>query len=185
MAFSPIPYGRKQPQDRGANIKIILKEHAYLVPIILVFAFLVVVYLGSFAWRKQLERQNLDIQTQKETILALSNTPSTRTVRSFARRVQNLEKIIDNRKLPSVLFSEFENSIHNNTLVRRFTLNANTSVLTLDGAVPNFEILGQQFVIWNERSDFVATVELKNFAKTSEGQIDFSADITIKDGYLK
>ena len=58
-------------------------------------------------------------------------------------------------------------------------------MLILEGVVPNFEMLGQQFVIWNEKSEFVKTIDLRSFDKNNAGQIEFSATLIVKEGYLE
>ncbi|OGZ62828.1 MAG: hypothetical protein A3H51_01405 [Candidatus Spechtbacteria bacterium RIFCSPLOWO2_02_FULL_38_8] len=184
MPVSLIPYGKKRSSD-AINIKGIIREYRYMVPVFYIFIFLFILLIGSFIWKNILENKVVEMQGEKEILLELVENSRTKAVVGFARRVQNLDKIIDRRQLSSKLFSVFEASIHNNTFLTKFNLDTNTKVLLLEGVAPNFEILGQQFVIWNEKSDFIKAVDLRSFNKNSAGQIEFSASLVVKEGYLK
>lgn len=184
MAVSLIPYGKKRGASDNINVRAIIFKYKYLVPVTFVFLFLVTLYVGSEIWVINLENKVVDIQTQKTILVKVAEDTQTNEVKLFAQKTKALKSILENRELPSQLFSLFEASIHSSTVLDSFNLTTETQKLELSGVVPTFEILGQQFVIWNEESEFVKDVDLTSFKKSSTGTIDFDAFIIIKEGYL-
>src|SRR3989338_2354375 len=177
MPVSLIPYGKKRQSDKVVDVRRILRDYKFITPVFLIFVFLLILFAGSIIWKNQLEKKVVNIQGEKDVLLELVENSRTKVVADFARRVQELDKIIDKRQLTSKLFSAFEASIHSNTVLEKFNIDTNTKVLILEGVVPNFEMLGQQFVIWNEKSEFVKTIDLRSFDKNNVGQIEFSATL--------
>ena len=185
MAISLIPHGRGQQTQEGINISRIMQKYKYLSPVLVVFVFFVFLYAGSELWIKSLEKRIVDLQGKKDVLLELAENTQTTEIKVFAKKTQVLKGILDARDFPSKLFPVFEASIHPNTVLEELNFVSGTRTAELKGVVPTFEILGQQFVIWHEKSEFVQSVDLTSFDKNTTGQIEFSAFLVIKDKYLE
>jgi len=185
MAVSLIPYNKKQRGSDDINIRAVIFKYKYLVPVSFAFLFLVLLYVGSEIWVINLENKVADVQIQKTILVKVAEDTQTDEVKVFAQKTKALQNILKNRGLPSQLFSLFEASVHASAVLDGFNLTTETQKLELSGIVPTFEILGQQFVIWNEESEFVKDVGLTSFKKNSAGAIEFDAFIIIKEGYLR
>lgn len=185
MPVSLIPQGKNQKPDSYINIRMLLSEYRYLLPVAVIFLLLLIFYVGGIFWVESLEKQITNLQNEKVILLSAAEDEQSNEIKQFAKRTRALQNLLDVRSLSYNLFSELEASIHLNTILTDFKLDADTGSLVLRGSVPNFEILGQQFVIWNEHAQFVKGVDLKSFNKNSAGQVEFEVDLVVKRGYLE
>jgi len=185
MPVSLIPHGKNEKPDSYINIRVLLGEYKYLLPVAIIFSLLLIFYVVGSFWVGSLDTKIINLQNEKEILLNAAEDEQSNEVKQFAKRTRALQELLDTRSLSHSLFSEFEASIHLKTILTDFELDTDTGSLFFKGSVPNFEILGQQFVIWNERAQFVKSVDLKSFNKNSGGQIEFEVDLVVKRGYLE
>ena len=185
MAISLIPSGRKIQGPGKFTLSNIFASAGDFVPSVVVLIAVAVLYFGVVFWAGQLETEVQNIEVQKTEILALSRADDVEKLKSFARKVRALNQIVRDHNMPSKLFDSFEKSIHGNVIITSFSLNVASGKLDVAGITPSFETLGEQVVIWRNSTTYADSVVLGGFNRSSEGQVNFSATLNIKDEFLR
>lgn len=150
--------------------------------------FLVVVavaYAGTMAWISVLQNEIDQVSGEKDTLLALTRVDEVSEIRSFARLIRALDSVIDNHVRLSHLFGAIEENAHERVVFTSFEFGTEKQKLEIAGSVPDFESLGEQFVLWRDDVSLVKDVELEQFEKSSEGIIFFRANLEIADAIFK
>lgn len=184
MAISLIPQ-KKKKRAIGSNIGDFLAVHRELRPVLITFLVFALAWAGLLIWANFIKSDIKRVRDEQSAILSAVEQREIIEAQDFAGRVRALNSIVSSRAIVSGLFSEFENSIHPQVSIASFDLTISRRSLSLSGTAGNFEALAQQFVIWDNETDFVESVILKGFSRTAEGTISFSVDIIIRSGYLK
>ena len=147
---------------------------------------LTIVAFGSTAlWVYRIQGEIGDIKNKKELLIESSLAQELSELKIFARRARAVEGVVVNHNRFSQLFEELERNTHKLVALLSFELVADQNSIQLRGTTPNFESLGEQFVIWRDDADFVKSVQLDSFEKNSTGQISFSATININESFAQ
>lgn len=184
MAITLIPYKRRRGQG-FPELKRLFSSYRQFVPAVAVLVVVAVLYFGANIFHASLSSQIEELTQDKEALLAVVGGEQIEEVQIFAQRVVALESIIFDHTKITRLFSEIENSIHNGVTISRLDVNIENNTAAVSGVAPTFEVLGEQYNIWRNSSSYVRSVDLDTFAKTSEGQIDFSAFIKFDRGFSR
>lgn len=142
---------------------------------IAVLILLIAIYFGTLFWVNSIQNNIEEKKTQKEAILSLSRASEVTETKIFASRVRALKTIVEEHTEASKLLEEFDQSTHSAVVLTSFELDLENDTLAVEGTTANFEVLGEQFMLWKNESDFVHDVSLESFKKNNEGRIEFSA----------
>ncbi|MEX0869840.1 MAG: hypothetical protein WDZ39_00195 [Candidatus Spechtbacterales bacterium] len=184
MSTSLIP-DKKNKRSSGEFVKLASSSLREFASSFGLLGIVVAVYFAISFWGSLLLGELEDIKEDKRSIVnSVSAQGDVMEFRDFAVFIHELQETIENQSRPSRLFGLFEDSMHERATISSFSFNMETSLLELGGATPSFEVLGQQILIWTERSEFVESIELGSFGKNSEGGIDFQVTIEVGEDYF-
>lgn len=188
MAISLIP-GKKEKKlglgFKGLKLGISFRFHKGVIAGAVLLTLVLIFYLGSSVWVGQQQIKIEDIKEEKEMLFSSANSSEIAEVRLFARRIRALQDIIDDHVYTSNIFEEIEMSTHKNTSFTAFELNVEMATIKLSGISTSFDSLAEQFVLWNDESDYVRSVTLEDFEKNSNGLIEFDAILLVNKSFFK
>lgn len=142
---------------------------------IAILILLIAIYFGTLFWVSSIQNNIEEKKIQKEAILSLTRAEQVTETKIFASRVRALKIVVEEHIEASELLGEFDQSAHLAVVFTSFELDLENNTLAVEGLTANFEILGEQFMLWKKKSDFVHDVSLESFDKNNEGRIEFSA----------
>lgn len=186
MAVSLIPGKRKEFNPLSvARFSFSFQSAKGIIAGGLVLLLTIVVFGLTVLWVYKIQGEMSDVQNQREVFAELSRAQELSEIKIFARRARAVKGVVENHNRFSQLFKELERNTHERVALLSFDLVADEKNIQLTGITPNFESLGEQFVIWRDDADFVRSVKLDTFEKNSTGQIFFSATININESFMQ
>lgn len=184
MAISLIPNKKK----KGVAVSTLTEAKSYIVdflPALAVLGIVVAIYIGTSIWYSGLQAQYDEIETEKSSLLNITKNSQTPELQSFVSRARALKSVIDNHVFSSEVFKPFEESVHPQVIITSMELSVVNKKMSLQGKAPDFETLGEQFLIWKDESIVFNEVTLISFERGEEGVVEFGMEFDIKEDYLK
>ncbi|MEX0877649.1 MAG: hypothetical protein WDZ40_02155 [Candidatus Spechtbacterales bacterium] len=154
-------------------------------PALVVLGIVIGIYIGTSIWFNGLISEYDSLQAQKTSLENEIKRAQTPEFGSLVSRARALENVISNHVVSSKVFRPVEGSIHSQIFITSMELSVSDSVLSVSGNAPDFESLGEQFVIWKDESIMFKDVQLTSFSRDEDGIVVFSVDFDIKEDYLK
>lgn len=183
MAQSFIPY-KPKPRKGTQFFRTVIEQLPGYLPALLVVAVIIAVYVGILFWNSILDGELRQLEARKTQLENSFNSDEVQRVQVFAQRAQTLNSLTQEQAHASRFFAPFQESIHPRVRITNLELNTDTGQLSLQGETPSFETLGEQFVIWQDRSDMFTEVSLANFEQSSAGVIEFHFELRVDSNIL-
>ena len=184
MPISLIP----NKKNKGKAADALSGVKAYIVdfiPALVVLGIVVGVYIGTSVWFNGLMSEYNSLEAEKtklENEVKKAQTPEFGSIVSKARALEN---VISNHVVSSQVFRPIEDSIHSQISITSMDLSVSGKTLLVLGQAPDFESLGEQFVVWKDESVMFSDIHLSSFNRDEDGIVTFSVDFDIKEDYLK
>jgi hypothetical protein len=143
----------------------------YISLILLFFSIVSFFILNHLSKQTQKERERLDvllIQKLSPEKLALKQE-----VLNYQKKIDNFSFLIDQQLKSSKFFTEFEKIIHPQVWFSNFNLNLKKGIVTLSGYAQSFEILEQQFFVF-ENTNWIKNFDTETILIGEERRINFS-----------
>lgn len=152
-----------------------------LYTLVALFLAFLLSYLFLIFYQGKLQEQFSDLQTK------LSRTPAEteleRNILAAKRRIEDFNLLAASHRLPSQIFAALEQSTHPEVWFPDFKLNLEQEEIRLEGVARNFEVLGQQLLIF-EKQSFIKNAVLSEVAVSREGEVDFEVQLIFDPGTL-
>lgn len=143
--------------------------------LVLVLAF-VISYLILIVYQKKLNQELEGIEK------ALIRTPEEdqleKEILNYEQKIKDFGILITAHQFPVKLFQFLEKNTHPKIRFSKFTFDAPNNRLELSGQTPDFEVLGQQMIIFQQQ-EFVKKIDLTNVSITKDKGIGFSLSINL------
>ena len=173
MAIEIIPK-QKTKEVSWANIVL------YVV-LVLLLAF-VLSYIFFVFYQQRLQREFRELET------ALQRTPSEKdleeTVLLLKNRIDDSGMLLAQHRLPTRVFDLLEQNTHPRVWFFDVKLNFAIGSLDISGVASNFEVLGQQILIF-EQNQSIKQVKVSRVSVGREGDIRFSLQLVFDKNLLK
>lgn len=182
---SLIPGKQRTRHFSPAGLLKFLKPSGDTRTSIIVVAVVLALYGGTIGAIRVFDTQILKVQEEKNAVFEGVRTSEVEKTTIFAARVRALKGIVDAHRSSAPLFMNIEQTMHPSVVLSTIDFDEETGVLALQGAAANFDILGSQFVLWRDGTDFVKDATLESFSRISDGTVVFAIVLTIDTEILK
>ena len=139
------------------------------------FAFLISYFVFNF-YQKKLSMEISNIEK------ALQKSPSEKNLEdgifSYQGKIEDINLLLGSHKPVANLLNNLEKNTHPNVWLSRFKLNMADKTLNLLGSTDNFEILGQQTLIFGEQ-EFIKNANLSDVSIGRDGKIKFELQLIL------
>jgi hypothetical protein len=161
MAIEIIP----KPKIR----KISLIKISYLVLVAAIAAFLVSYFVLNF-YQKKMSQEISDIDK------SLQKSPSEKNLEdgifSYQKKINDVNILLSSHRLVAAFLDNLEKNIHPKVWLQKFKLNTEEKIVDVSGSADNFEILGQQTLIF-EKWELVKNANLTKVSIGQDSKINF------------
>lgn len=155
------------PKTRTSNISLVKISYLALAAVFL--ASLASYFVLNF-YQKKMSREISGID------LSLQKSPSEKNLEdglfSYQRKINDVNVLLNSHKFVAAFFDGLEENIHPKIWLQEFKLNAEEDIADISGSVDNFEILGQQTLIF-EKWELVKSTSLTEVSVGQDGKINF------------
>jgi len=113
---------------------------------------------------------------------ALQKSPSEKNLEdgifSYQGKIEDINLLLGSHKPVANLLNNLEKNTHPNVWLSRFKLNMADKTLNLLGSTDNFEILGQQTLIFGKQ-EFIKNANLSDVSIGRDGKIKFELQLIL------
>ena len=147
--------------------------------LVVVVAFIVLSYLGNKASKElwNLEERIAQVGTKDEKVLETQ-------VLLDKQRIDDFSKVFADHQKTSNFLKFLEENSHPKAWFSKLTLSSQDSQAVLSGETPNFEILGQQIVIF-QNQELVENVEITDLFIGKNGRANFAISLLLDPKIFK
>lgn len=137
--------------------------------------FLVAAVGGQIFFRisaKELDRKIRDVKQQIVDLRTPVNQEMEKELLTYQTQFKNFSQLLSQRYLTSKALDLLETTIHPGVLYKSFTLDANEGKIRMLLSAQNYEIIGEQLMVFNNDSR-LKRVETSNYERDKDGLITF------------
>ena len=145
-------------------------------------------YFALNVYQKRLEQEITNIKkdlekTPDEKALEEEIFGSEKNV-GYQQKIKDFGVLFNAHKLPVNLFNFLEENTHPKVWFSKFNLDLEKNLLDTSGYADNFEVLGQQALIF-KRQDFIKNINLSGASLAKDGKVNFDLQLTIDPKIFK
>jgi len=170
------------PKRITAKPPILLNVLFYLSLTLLIISILS--YFALFLFQKNSQKTLNDLEKK----IALKGTPEEKALEAkillYQDKINNFSDLINSHQLNSNFFNFLESLTHPQIFFSKADLKIREGHVFISGIAENFEVLGQQFLIFKEES-FVKNVSLLKASVGKDGKIEFDLDLVFDPAQFK
>jgi len=138
----------------------------------------VVIYVGLVFYEGNLNNEVRGIVSRAEKIVEDRDIDLENEATGLAERLKSIGILLDSHVYSSKIFTAIEETTHSAASFGLFALNLSNGSISLNGIAPNYKILGEQVIAFEEDERFI-NVTLSNIKTEKSGQISFKVDLKI------
>lgn len=144
--------------------------------------------IGSYFLLDYLEKSStITLKELKENLLKLK-TPEKealeKEVFTHQKKIDAFSILLNRHQKPSVFFKFLEETCHPQIWFSELILNSEETQAIISGQAPNFQILGQQSLIF-QNQDLIKEIKLSNLGIGKEGGVDFTFTLSFQPEIFK
>jgi|GEM_PF-1118697 len=142
---------------------------------------LIILIVGYFVFSFLDKRVNQKIKETKELIAQTRNSSEIQTeedIKTYEKKLNSFSFILDKHSFPSKVFPLLERDTLPRVYFTKFDLNPENLTLNLDGVTDNFQILGEQILVFR-RDPLIRNVSLRDISIKSIGMVQFSLGMSL------
>lgn len=102
---------------------------------------------------------------------------------NYQKKINDFSKLITNYKQTSIFFDFIQNNTRPGVWFSKFILNSENSKATLSGGAENFQVVGQQLLIF-KKNPLVKNINLSNISLAKKEGVEFTFDLFFKTDFL-
>jgi len=102
----------------------------------------------------------------------------------YQKKINDFSVLFDSHQSNLKFFTSLENLTHPKIFFSKTDLKIREGQISLSGIAENFEVLGQQFLIF-EKEDYIKSVDLSKASISKEGKIEFTLTISFGNAKFK
>jgi len=145
-------------------------------------------YFALNVYQKRLESELTNIKkdlekTPDEKALEEEIFGSEKNV-GYQQKIKDFSVLLNAHKLPVNFFNFLEENTHPKVWFSKFNLDLEKNLLDTSGYADNFEVLGQQALIF-KRQDFIKNINLSGASLAKDGKVNFDLQLTIDPKIFK
>lgn len=100
------------------------------------------------------------------------------------KKIEDVSLLLSGHRLTANLFNRLEKNIHPRVWFSKFRLDLTAGTIDMTGTTDNFEVLGQQTLIF-EKQEFIKNINLSKATIGKDGKINFELRITFDQKIFK
>ncbi len=155
---------------------------------LLLFITSLISYFALNFYQKRLEGELTNIKkglekTADEKALEEEIFGSEKNV-GYQQKIKDFGVLLNAHKLPVNFFNFLEENTHPKVWFSKFNLDLEKNLLEMSGYADNFEVLGQQALIF-KRQDFIKNMNLSMVSLGKDGKVNFDLQLTIDPKIFK
>jgi Tfp pilus assembly protein PilN len=156
----------------------------------LIFWLSIILLIGSIALLLSFESKVSKLENQKEALEKELGSAQTevktleKELREVALKIEDFSKILKEHKHLSEFFNLLKKSTHRKVQFTGLELDTRTLSADLTGKTENFQTLGEQLLILNNREE-IKNLEVSNITLSREGTVEFELSFNFSDKLIK
>ena len=131
-----------------------------------------------------LSRNISNVKAKIDSVATTEDLVLERKVTLAQKKINDFTFLLANRESNEKFFAAFEQLAHPKIFFSEIDLQLSKGKATLSGKTDNFEILGQQFLIF-EKENYVKNVALLKSAVEKDGKISFTMEVSFNSNHFK
>lgn len=160
----------------------------FLYSVLLLFLAFVASYFAFNIYQKKMTNELSQIQKGLEkspTEQALEEEIfGSETKIGYQQKIKDFNALLNAHKLPVNFFNFLEENTHPKVWFSRFNLDLEKNLLDFSGYADNFEVLGQQTLIFKNQN-FIKDINLPKVSLGKDGKVRFDLQLTIDPKIFK
>ena len=170
------------PKKIETKLPTLLNILFYFALILLIISLLSLLALFLFQKNSKKILQNI------EEKIAEKGTPEERALEGkiilYQKKINDFSDLLNSHQANLKFFTSFEGLTHPKIFFSKVDLKISEGKVILSGTAENFEVLGQQFLIF-KKENFIKNINLTKISIGEEGEIDFSLELTFEPEKFK
>jgi len=170
------------PKKAEAKPATLLNFLFYFSLILLIIAILG--YFSLFLLQKNSKKMLQKIEEKT----AEKGTPEEKALEEkallYQKKIDDFSNLINAHQSNLKFFDSLESLTHPKVFFSKANLKIREGNISLSGVTDNFEILGQQFLIF-QKENFINNVNLSKVSIGKEGKIEFTIEVSFRPGQFK
>jgi len=139
--------------------------------IILILSVVIYFMLGNFLKNSSQTRDLLKNEAERKKTEEEQKLED--MVIGYQRKIEEFSKLIENYQQTSNIFDFLQKFSHPKVWFSKLEVSRGENQLLLGGSTENFEVLGQQFLIF-KNNPLIKNISLANISITKDGKIEFN-----------
>jgi len=168
-----------KPIKKTSRLYRSLPYIAFGLAVAVVLAYIALLYFGNQASKtaNALEEKIAQVGTKDEKVVEAQ-------VLLDKQRIDDFSKLFANHQEPSKFFKFLEENCHPKIWFNKLELNLKDSQAVLTGETSNFETLGQQIAVFQDRA-LVKNIEISDLSIGKGGWVDFTFSLSLDPEIFK